>query len=207
MSIQHTPTQGAYMTNAHGHLVPKELVKPIDLARDQLVCELFKKADSVQEILRRLKNTAFQDFEAFVEMSAEEYGVKRGGAKGNVTLHSFDGKYKVQLSRAENLKFDERLQAAKAIIDELLTEWAEGSRPEIQAIIQRAFDTDKEGELNTGRVLSLRNLDIKDERWKQAMKAIGDSLQVVGTKSYVRFYKRIEGSDEYEAVLLDIAKV
>ncbi|WP_368735567.1 DUF3164 family protein [Ralstonia sp. ASV6] len=30
---------------------------------------------------------------------------------------------------------------------------------------------------------------------------------MVGTKSYVRFYKRIEGSDEYEAVLLDIAKV
>ena len=195
------------MTNAQGHLVPKELVKPIDMARDQLVQELFQKAEAEQEVLRKIKQAAYQDIEAFVEMSAEEYGVKRGGKKGNVTLHSFDGKYKVQLSRAENLKFDERLQAAKAIIDELLTEWAEGSRPEIQAIIQRAFDTDKEGELNTGRVLSLRNLDIKDERWKQAMTAIGDSLQVVGTKSYVRFYKRVEGSDEYEAVLLDIAKV
>ena len=207
MPTQHSSAHAGYMTNAQGHLVPKELVKPIDLARDQLVQELFQKAEAEQEVLRKIKQAAYQDIEAFVDMSAEEYGVKRGGKKGNVTLHSFDGKYKVQLSRAENLKFDERLQAAKAIIDELLTEWAEGSRPEIQAIIQRAFDTDKEGELNTGRVLSLRNLDIKDERWKQAMQAIGDSLQVVGTKSYVRFYKRIEGSDEYEAVLLDIAKV
>ncbi|CAH0445476.1 hypothetical protein LMG10661_01694 [Ralstonia syzygii subsp. syzygii] len=207
MSIQQNPAQGAYMTNAQGHLVPKELVKPIDLARDQLVQELFEKAAAQQELLRKLKQSAFQDIAAFVEMSIEQYDVKRGGAKGNVTLHSFDGKYKVQLSQAENLKFDERLQAAKAIIDELLTEWAEGSRPEIKAIIQRAFDTDKEGNLNTGRVLSLRNLAIKDERWQQAMTAIGDSVQVVGTKSYVRFYKRVDDSDEYEAVTLDIAKV
>jgi len=202
-----TQTTTDYMTNAQGHLVPKSLVKPIDMARDQLVAELFQLARDQQEVLRKLKQRAFQDIEAFVEMSAEQYQVKLGGVKGNVTLPSFDGKYKVTLSRAANLKFDERLQAAKAIIDELLTEWAEGSRPEIQAIIQRAFDTDKEGNLNTGRVLSLRSLDIKDARWQQAMSAIGDSVQVVGTKSYVRFYQRIEGSDEYEAVLLDIAKV
>ncbi|MCL1618360.1 DUF3164 family protein [Ralstonia pseudosolanacearum] len=196
-----------YMTNAQGHLVPKDLVKPIDLARDQIVQELFQMAATHQEALRQFKHRAFQDIEAFVDMSAEQYDVKLGGVKGNVTLPSFDGKYKIQLSRAENLKFDERLQAAKAIIDELLTEWSEGSRPEIKAIVQRAFDTDKEGNLNTGRVLSLRNLDIKDPRWQKAMAAIGDSVQVVGTKSYVRFYERIDGTDEYKAVLLDIAKV
>jgi len=207
MSSTQSPTKGAFMTNAQGHLVPMELVKEIDLARDQLVRELFGLATAQQEVLRQIKQRAFQDIEAFVTLSAEQYQVKLGGVKGNVTLHSFDGKHKVTLTRAENLKFDERLQAAKAIIDELLTEWAEGSRPEIKAIIQRAFDTDKEGNLNTGRVLSLRSLDIKDERWQQAMAAIGDSVQVVGTKSYVRFYERVEGSDEYVAVPLDIAKV
>lgn len=207
MSTAQSPTKGAFMTNAQGHLVPMELVKEIDLARAQLVRELFALARAQQEVLRQLKQRAFQDIEAFVAMSAEQYNVKLGGVKGNVTLHTFDGKHKVTLTRAENLKFDERLQAAKAIIDELLTEWAEGSRPEIKAIIQRAFDTDKEGNLNTGRVLSLRSLDIKDERWQQAMAAIGDSVQVVGTKSYVRFYERVEGSDEYVAVPLDIAKV
>ncbi|WP_104565824.1 DUF3164 family protein [Ralstonia mannitolilytica] len=207
MASNHIPVSGDFMTNAQGHLVPKELVKPIDMARHQLVEELFQLAVKQQELLRQLKARAFQDIEAFVEMSAEQYGVKLGGVKGNVSLPSFDGKYKITLQRAESLKFDERLQAAKAIIDELLTEWAADSRPEIQAIIQRAFDTDKEGNLNTGRVLSLRNLDIKDARWQQAMTAIGDSVQVVGTKSYVRFYRRIEGSDEYEGVLLDFAKV
>ena len=92
MSTQNGPAQGAFMTNAQGHLVPKELVKPIDMARDQLVQELFQKAEAEQEVLRKIKQAAYQDIEAFVEMSAEEYGVKRGGKKGNVTLHSFDGK-------------------------------------------------------------------------------------------------------------------
>lgn len=45
--------------------------------------------------------------------------------------------------------------------------------------------TDKEGQINTGRVLSLRRLDIKDERWLRAMNAIGEAVQVVGSKSYI----------------------
>ncbi|AXV78908.1 MULTISPECIES: DUF3164 family protein [Ralstonia solanacearum species complex] len=196
-----------FLTNAQGHLVPRSLVKPIDLARDELVQEMVTKAKTMRQQLQALKTAFFGDFQAFVKLSAEEYGVQRGGSKGNVTLHSFDGRYKVRLAHADTMKFDERLQAAKTIIDDLMTEWTEGSRPEIKAIIQRAFDTDKEGNLNTGRVLSLRSLDIKDARWQQAMTAIGDSVQVVGTKSYVRFYERIEGTDEYQAVLLDLAKV
>ncbi len=200
-------TPSDFMTNAQGHLVPKALVKPIDMTRDELVAELFQLAREQEQRLRTFKQRAFEDITAFVELSAEKYGVNLGGKKGNVTLRSYDGKHEVRLAQAENLKFDERLQAAKAIIDELLTEWSAGSRPEIQAIIQRAFDTDKEGNLNTGRVLSLRSLDIKDKRWQQAMAAIGDSVQPVGTKSYVRFYERIEGTDEYQAVSLDIAKV
>lgn len=207
--MSHTTQANAsdFLTNAQGHLVPRSLVKPIDMARDELVQEMVTKAKAMRQQLQALKTTFFGDFQAFVKLSAEQYGVQRGGSKGNVTLYSFDGRYKVQLAQADTMKFDERLQAAKTIIDDLMTEWTEGSRPEIKAIIQRAFDTDKEGNLNTGRVLSLRNLDIKDERWQRAMAAIGDSVQVVGTKSYVRFYERIDGTDEYQAVVLDLAKV
>lgn len=59
----------------------------------------------------------------------------------------------------------------------------------MQAIVNQAFDTDKEGQINTGRVLSLRRLDIKDERWLRAMNAIGEAVQVVGSKSYIRVYE------------------
>ena len=130
-----------------------------------------------------------------------------GGTKGNLTLYSFDGQYKVLIAQAERMQFDERLQAAKQLIDACITDWSKGSRDEIKVLVQAAFQTDKEGKINTGRVLALRRLEIRDEKWQTAMRAIGESLQVVGSKEYVRFYERIGGTDQYRSINLDLAAV
>ena len=73
--------------------------------------------------------------------------------------------------------------------------------------MQSAFQTDKEGKINTGRVLALRRLDIRNEKWQKAMQAIGESLQVVGSKEYVRIYERIGNTDQYRPISLDVAAV
>jgi hypothetical protein len=201
-----TPTiPEGYLKNAEGHLVPESLVKPIDKARDQLVQELLARALSLREVLGQFKSQALADIAAFIDLSAEQYDAKIGGKKGNVTLHSFDGRYKIQFAVSEKIQFDERLQAAKALIDECITEWSEGSRPEIKVLVLDAFKTDKEGNLNHGRILGLRRLEINDPRWINAMKAIGESVQVVGSKTYVRFYERDGDTDQYDAISLDIA--
>jgi hypothetical protein len=183
------------------------MIKPIDRARDELVRDLGDRAKQMSKLLREFKDRVFQDIDAFVELSAEQYEVKLGGKKGNLTLYSFDGALKVQVAIAEHMVFDERLQAAKQLIDECILKWSEGSRDEIKVLVQAAFQTDKEGKINTGRVLALRRLDIRDEKWQKAMQAIGESLQVVGSKEYVRFYERIGDSDQYQPISLDIAAV
>ncbi len=195
-----------YLRDAQGRLVPLDLVKPIDQTRDQVVQELVLAAKTVRDQLAKFKGQVFNDVAAFVNLSAEQYNVALGGKKGNVTLHSFDGKYKLQLAISENIVFDERLQAAKALIDECIEEWSAGSDPKIKVLVHDAFRTDKEGNINTGRVLGLRRLDIKDDKWTRAMDAIGESLQVVGSKQYVRFYERV-GEDKYEPISLDIAAI
>lgn len=202
---QVTGIPSGYMQDAQGRLVPASLVKPIDKARDQLVQELINKAMAVKSALVDFKKATFADIAAFVDLSLEQYDTKLGGKKGNVTLFSFDGKYKVQFAVSENIQFDERLQAAKSLIDECITEWSKGSSPEIQVLVQDAFKTDSEGNLNHGRILGLRRLDITDERWKRAMQAIGESVQVVGSKQYVRFYQRRNETDQYDAIVLDMA--
>lgn len=194
-----------YRKDAQGRLWPESTIKPIDKARDELVQELINKAITVKEKLSSFRNDAFADIAAFVDLSAEQYDTKLGGKKGNITLFSFDGKYKVQFAISENIQFDERLQAARALIDECIAEWSRGSSPEIQVLVQDAFKADKEGNLNHGRILGLRRLDIKDERWQNAMLAIGESVQVVGSKQYVRFYERRADTDQYDAISLDIA--
>lgn len=196
-----------YLQDAQGRLVPKSLIKPIDTARNDLVNELIKDALVLKEALSKFKTTSFSDIAAFVDLSAEQYQVNLGGKKGNVTLFSFDGRYKIQFAVSENIQFDERLQAAKALIDECIKEWSAGSRPELQVLVQDAFKTDKEGNLNHGRILGLRRLDIADARWKNAMAAIGESVQVIGSKQYVRFYERRADSDQYDAISLDMASL
>lgn len=196
-----------YLQDAQGRLVPKSLIKPIDMARDDLVNELIKDALVLKEAIAKFKAASFADIAAFVDMSAEQYQVTLGGKKGNLTLFSFDGRYKIQFAISENIQFDERLQAAKALIDECIKEWSQGSRPELQVLVQDAFKTDKEGNLNHGRILGLRRLDIADERWKNAMAAIGESVQVIGSKQYVRFYERRAESDQYDAISLDMASL
>ena len=196
-----------FMVDAQGNHIRKANIKPIDLARDELVHELVLKAKFASSQIKNFRTTAFADIAAFQELSSEHYGVKLGGKKGNITLHSFDGRFKIQRAHAEHITFDERLQASKALIDECLNEWTQNANPNLQTIVHKAFEVDKEGNLSTGRILALRRLDIKDERWVRAMDIIADSIQVVGSKAYVRLYERIGDSEEYVPISLDIAGV
>lgn len=196
-----------FMEDARGALWPVETVKEIDRARDDLVKEIVEKARAQSQALAAFKAGVFGDIEAFVQLSAEKYNAKIGGIKGNITLLSFDGRYKVQRAISENLVFDERLQVAKELIDQCIHEWSQGARAEIRALINDAFQVDKEGKVNAGRILSLRRLEIQDEKWQQAMKAISESLQVAGTKAYVRVYERVGDTDQYRPINLDVAAV
>jgi len=193
-----------YMQDAQGRLVPTEMVKDIDIARDELVRELIGRALPLRRDLAAYRKQAMEDIQAFVELSAERFDKPIGGAKGNVTLLSFDGEYKVLRAMDEYTVFDERLQVAKLLIDECIHEWAVDARPEIRTLINDAFQVDKTGRVNTNRVLGLRRLNIEDPRWKQAMEAIGESLQTIGSKAYIRLYQR-QADGRYKQLPLDVA--
>ena len=90
------------------------------------------------------------------------------------------------------------------IIDECLQEWSAGANQNLVAIIQDAFEVDRDGKLNTGRILSLRKHKIDDERWTRAMQAIADSIIVSGTKAYVRFLVKDE-EGRMVSIPLDLA--
>ena len=195
-----------YRQDAKGNLIPLENIKETDLLRDELVMEIVAKAQAVRDNIAAFKQSAMEDIAAFAQLSAEKYGAKLGGAKGNIRLMSFDGAYRIALAMQDTLSFDERLAAAKALIDECINEWTAGSRPELKALINDAFQVDKEGNISTTRVLGLRRLSIDDEKWHRAMDALSDSVQVQTSKPFVRVYRR-EDNGEYSLMSLDIAKV
>lgn len=201
------PIPDGYKADAKGRLIPLDAIKPIDQARDQLVAELVARAKQMNRDLAAFKEALFNDIDAFVDLSAERYGAKLGGEKGNVSLVSFDGRFKVLMAIQDSLAFDEGLQAAKVLIDECVHEWTQDARVEIKALINDAFQVDKEGNISTGRILGLRRLDIKDEKWQRAMTALSESVRVQNSTRYLRVYERVGLTNKYEPIALDIAGV
>lgn len=193
-----------YMRDNKGRLVPIELIDPVDKMRDEVVNDLVEKAYTVRGTLRSLKQAAFSDIEAFVNLSAEKYGKTWGGEKGNITLQSYDGRRKIIVAIADNIDFNERLQVAKSLIDECLDDWGSESRHEMRAIIDKAFYVDKGQRLNTKAILGLRTLSINHPKWKLAMDAINDAIIITSTKAYIRFYETDEEGQERQ-IVLDIA--
>lgn len=199
------PPKG-YLKAANGSLVPESKVKDIDKIRSKFCEDLCKEAKKVQATLLAFRLTAMESVAEFVERSGADYGVNMGGKKGNVTLISFDGRYKVVRQIQERIDFGEQLLVAKSLIDECIIDWSRGSKAEIKVIVNQAFEMDKEGKVSPARVLGLRKVDIVDERWQRAMKAISDSMQISGSKPYLRCYERNDAG-EYIAIVLDVAGV
>ncbi len=195
-----------YMEDAKGGLVPVALIKPQHLLQDEVVRKIIGHAIALSAQVARFKAHTFDDIGGFEALLEQEYGSKIGGAKGNKTLMTHDGLFKVQVQVADYIDFGPELQTAKGLIDECLNEWAAGARDELRAIVTRAFNTDKPGQINRSEVFMLLRLDIEDARWQRAMTAIRDAMRVVGSKTYVRCYRRPSQEAQWEAVSIDLAK-
>ncbi|BCS94594.1 sulfate transporter [Desulfoluna limicola] len=194
-----------YMKDMKGHLVPMDQVDELDLMRDALVKELVADAMATQKVLAEFKGKAMADTQAFVQLSGEEYGVKIGGKKGNVSLLSYDGRYRIDRAMSDYIVFDERLQVAKELIDECILEWTDGSRSEVKALVEHAFKANSDGKVSTDKVLGLRRLKITHSTWKRAMEAITDSMNVAETKPYFRAYERDEETEAYKPIALALS--
>ena len=195
------------MKNALGHLVPRANVREQDLLRDEVARNLASHASVLHQALADFKKKALADIADLVKIAGERYEVVLGGKKGNVSINTYDGKYKVQRAVADRIQFTEEIEAAKALINQCIARWSEGANDNIRAIVDRAFSKDTKGQLKTAAVLDLMRLDIDDAEWKRAMEAIRDSIQTTGTAIYVRVYERIGDSDQYKAIPLDLAAV
>ena len=194
-----------YLRDAKGALVPLSVIKAGDLLMDELVRKVTASASSLHERLARFKIAAFNDVSEFQALLAQEYDTAIGGKRGNITLTSYDGCRKVQVQVADRFEFGPELQAAKSLIDECLSEWAADGRPEIRALVNRCFSVEKEGQINRTELFMLLRVEIHDERWQRAMQAIRESMRVIGSKSYMRFYERDQPDDAWRAISLDIA--
>jgi hypothetical protein len=195
----------SYMPDAKGNLIPVEAIRAADKLEDETVRKVMSFAVALSEQVARFKIHTFADLNGFQALLEQEYGARAGGAKGNVTFQTFDGLMKVQVQIADQISFGPQLQEAKKLIDECLREWGAESKAELRALVNRVFSVEKEGQINKAELFSLLRVEIEDPRWRRAMDAIRDAIRVIGTKEYVRFYRREDPNAEWRSVKIDLA--
>jgi hypothetical protein len=195
-----------YMSDAKGSLVPVENVKPEHKLEDEVVRKIVAFAEELSAQIERFRGHTMTDLGDFDALLSQEYGSKIGGAKGNRTYQTFDGLMQVKVQISDFVDFGPQLQTAKKLLDECLMEWSADSRPEIRAVITKAFSTEKEGQVNRSEIFMLLRLDIPDERWQDAMRAIREAMRITGSKEYVRFYKRASIEEKFQNITIDLAK-
>ncbi|WP_213664275.1 DUF3164 family protein [Stutzerimonas stutzeri] len=196
-----------YVRNAAGHLVPEHQVREHDKLRDQVARDLVAEALQIQDALCRFKAQALADIDDLIAISSAKYGVTIGGKKGNASITTYDGQFKIERAMAERITFTEEILAAKELIDLCIRKWSEGANSHLRVLVDRAFRANRQGQIKTGDVLSLLRVEIEDVDWKRAMEALKDSIQVNGTAVYIRVYQRVGETDRYEPINLSITGV
>ncbi|AEC02061.1 DUF3164 family protein [Parasphaerochaeta coccoides] len=195
-----------YAVNAKNELVPIEAIKEIDQLRDQVIEKIEDRLIELQQKMENAKAEAMADINEFVRIAGEQHGVNIGGAKGNLSLTSFDGSTQILLAMSDSLDFTEGIHVAKQLIDEYLTDITKDAAADLRILVSKAFRV-KQGKLDVKRILELRSYNIEDPRWKKAMDIISDSTKVISSKQCFRLRKRKDSDSSYALVNLDFSTI
>lgn len=192
-----------------GDAVHPDLVKVTDKIKDEAVGNLINAAMNISASIAHFKAQALEEVDGYFALLLQEYGVdeKARSKKGNITLKNFSETMKIELRVADHIEFDEKLQIAKMKVDAYLKKATEGASAEIQTLITKAFEVDKQGNIDAKKVFALKSYDITDPLWVEAMGIIDEAKRITSSKSYIRFYHRESPDESWELIPIDIAGV
>lgn len=204
------------LIDAKGRHCPIDIISTVDIARNTLVNDRLARAAVLSKAIEDFKNETFADIDAFIAVSNSEHGAKIGivsensarkAWKGNLQLINFNNTQKIRLMISDRIAFNEKLHSAMSKMQELISQHSSGIDDIIKTLIDEAFRVDKTGQIDAKKIMELRRYKIKHELWQSAMQDIDDSIQIVGSKSYLQFYTRDTPESEWQSIALDIARV
>jgi len=192
-----------------GNEVHPDMVRADDKLKHELVYDILKIVHKERDALKKLKSEVIADIGTYMEILRDEYKIEplKKGGKGNLRLESFDGLKKVQIAVATHIGFDEKLSFAKEKFDLYFKEITKDATGDLKTLIMKVFEVDKKGNVNVKQILSLKSYDIEHPLWVEAMAIIDDAIEVVGSKSYIRFYERKSAEDKWKNISLNISDI
>ena len=189
-----------------GQAVPQAYVKALDRKRDHEVEMAVKEALVIEKRMKDLKEKILGRIMKYRAAIEKDTGVKLEG-KGNLCLTNFSGDKQLEFSMNDIIVFDEKLQIARQLINDCIGEWSDGANKNLKVVINQAFELDKKGKVNTQAILKLRQLNIRNAKWKKAMELIGESISITGTRQYLNIRARKNSSAKLKTINLNFSSM
>lgn len=190
---------------AKGEIVPAEVVSVHDKKKEKVVLKIAKQALTVSKLLVELKAITESDVNKLYNEHLRIKGIEPGERKENYTLYSFDREWKIEISRADTVTFDDNINVVKQLLVEYIEDVTNQASSDIQVLVQSAFKTRK-GQLDKARLFSLFQYEIEHPLWKRAMEELKQSIDVQSSKKYIKIMRRDE-NEEYVLVPLSFSAV
>lgn len=200
------PAPEGCWTDREGRFVPLEDVSGYEQLREQYLAPLVHQHLALYLAVADLKAQMLDGIEALIALCWEEHGVKLGGKKHNVTLYTYDGLFKVERSYQNRSRYDERIGAAEALIQEMLEDMKGALPDDARKLITAAFERNAQGEIRRAEMIRLRGLKLEDARYKHAMDIIADAEQIIDRACYITVSIR-DAAGKYIPLPLDFASV
>ena len=105
------------------------------------------------------------------------------------------------------IAFDERLNIAKAKIDDCLKRWSGTASDELKILVLRAFNVDKKGNVDVRQILGLKQFRFEDPVWKEAMQIIDESITTTNSKEYLVFSMRENPRGQFQSISLNFSNI
>ena len=206
-TIWQEPIPPGYRRNERGDLVRESNISSRDRDMDTVVDRIYQYGLDLSKQMGRYRDYTLSDIMGYAARVVGEYGGRIGGRKGNITLTSFSGCRRVQLSQQTYVEVGPEITAVQALIDQCIEEWGRHSSVNLRALVDAAFSPGPDGLISVTALVRLRQVEIDDDRWRAAQRAISDALRPRSRAEYIRLYHRDTPDSSWQPVPLDLARV
>jgi len=164
--------------------------KAYEDTKNSVIIDLCQKALGLNAALKAFKKQAFEDLGALYEL-LQEYSKRHSDGKGNFTVETQDGTYKIEFSRQNLGFFDERAdQGERHIIDFVNSQFS--GDPTTKKLITSLLERSKDKlDIKLVQKLYAMEADYQDNNWKEGIKLLKESWTPSNTKDYIRFFRKV----------------
>lgn len=193
--------------NRTGRYIPEAAIPRHLRRRDKVVVRAIKRMLAFQAKALREKQIVQAEVSKYLRTLGGESDVDAEGISGNIRLSDYANLNALEFDKTNIIRFDERLNVAKGLIDSYLKRESASNKPAFRAMINKAFKIDKRGQVNRYLLLDLCEIECEDAEWKRAVQLIKDSQFADGTRHYLKFYTRNNHEEEFKPINLNFSNL